>query len=45
MDIRKAAEELRNIAIKIANEKGITEQQAWSEALEKFKSKYGLSHS
>lgn len=44
MDIREAASQLRNIAIKIANEKGITEQQAWDEALEKFKEEYGLSH-
>jgi len=43
MGIIEAATILREIAIEIATKNGITEQQAWDEALEEFKKKYEMN--
>lgn len=40
MGILEKAEKLRSIAISIANEKGITEQEAWNDAVVIFRDKY-----
>ncbi|MDI6260450.1 hypothetical protein QJK44_09125 [Clostridioides difficile] len=40
MGILEGAELIRDIAQKIAKEKGITEQEAWKEAIKEFKEKY-----
>ncbi|HID1127856.1 hypothetical protein [Clostridioides difficile] len=40
MGILEGAELIRDIAQKIAKEKGITEQEAWNEAIKEFKEKY-----
>lgn len=42
MGIIEAAKILRDIAKQIANDKGITEQEAWKEALEVFKREYRI---
>lgn len=43
MDILEAAQKLREAAEKVAEEKNITVQEAWNEALKDFKKIYGLS--
>lgn len=43
MGIIEAAIILREIAIDIAIKNGITEQQAWDEALEEFKKQYEIN--
>ncbi|HBF0259986.1 TPA: hypothetical protein KOP98_002407 [Clostridioides difficile] len=42
MGILEGAAMIREIAIKIAKEKGITEQKEWPEAVKEFKEKYEL---
>lgn len=42
MGILEGAAMIRKIAIKIAKEKGITEQKAWPKAVKEFKEKYEL---
>ncbi|WP_164489066.1 hypothetical protein [Romboutsia sp. Marseille-P6047] len=41
MTIREAAEHLRDISIKIANEKGITKEEAWDLLMEELKIQLG----
>lgn len=43
MGIIEAARILREIAIDISIKNGITEQQAWDEALEEFKKQYEMN--
>lgn len=43
MGIIEAARILREIAKEIAMKNGITEQQAWDEALEEFKRQYEMN--
>ncbi|EOE7203634.1 hypothetical protein ACKTJW_002341 [Clostridioides difficile] len=40
MGILEGAELIRDIAQRIASEKGVTEQEAWSDAVREFKEKY-----
>ncbi|WP_255287827.1 hypothetical protein [Clostridioides sp. ZZV14-5902] len=40
MGILEGAQLIRDIAQRISKEKGITEQEAWNEAINEFKEKY-----
>lgn len=40
MGILEDAQLIRDIAQRIAREKGVTEQEAWNEAINEFKEKY-----